>query len=198
MTEASTGLRKALARKAGVSQLSTEELLAQLSDEQKAGLAASLNPAANAGDKPKKASDDEDEDDIETEDDGTKKPKSKKKDDEYMDDKASAAKAATDRSLAVMASEHFAGREKLAATLLGSSMSADEIVTALAAAPKGATPSTDSESDDDAKARADMRAKLAAEQPGNLGADDAPESGAVTNWSDIHAEVAKDRGYAAN
>lgn len=197
MTEASTGLRKALARKAGVSQLSTEDLLAQLSDDQKAGLAAALNPAANAGDKPKKASDDEDEDDMEPEGDG-KKPKSKKKDDEYMDDKALAAKAATDRSLAVMASEHFAGREKLAATLLGSSMSADEIITALAAAPKGATPSADSETDADAKARADMRAKLAADQPGDLGGDDAPEAGAVTDWADIHAEVAKDRGFAAN
>ena len=194
MTEASTGLRKALARKAGVSKLTPEELLAEMSDDQKTALAASLNPAANAGDKPKKASDDEDEDEMEPEGDDNK-PKPKKKDDEYMDDKASAAKAATDRSLAVMASEHFAGREKLAATLLGSSMSADEIITALAAAPK---PSVGANADDeDAKARADMRAKLAADQPGDLGgADDAPESGAVTDWADIHAEVAKDRGYA--
>lgn len=196
MTEASTGLRKALARKAGVSQLSTEELLAQMTDQQKAGLAASLSLAA--GEPSKKAGDKEDEDDIETEDDGTKKPKSKKKDDEYMDDKASAAKAATDRSLAVMASEHFAGREKLAATLLANDkLSAEEINGILAASAPTVSTGASAE-DEESKARADMRSKLAAEQPGNLGGDDAPEAGAFTDWNDIHAEVAKDRGYAAN
>lgn len=203
MTGASEGLRKALVRgqKGSVltlPEMSAEELLAQMTDDQRTALAASLNPAANAGDMPKKASDDEDEDDMETEDDGTKKPKSKKKDDEYMDDKAAAAKAATDRSLAVMASDHFAGREKLAATLLASSMSADEIITALAAAPKGPASGVDADDADDAKARADMRAKLSADQPGELGDDDTPDAGAFTDWASIHAEVAKDRGYATN
>lgn len=194
MTEATKGLRKAIVRNAGVSKLTTEELLAEMTDEQKTAIAASLNPAASAADPAKKCSDDEDEDDMETEDDGTKKPKSKKKDDEYMDDKASAAKAATDRSLAVMASEHFAGREKLAATLLANDkLSADEIVGILAASGTVA-----SEDDADAKARADMRAKIAAEQPGELGDDDTPEAGAFTDWAVIHAEVAKDRGYASN
>lgn len=191
MTEASTGLRKALARKASVSQLTIDELLAQISDDQKAGLAAALNAAANAGDMPKKTGDYEDEDEME---DGKKKPKSKdKKDDENMDDRASAAKAATDRSLAVMASEHFAGREKLAATLLGSSMSSDEIITALAAAPKGTSADADPDSDED-KARANLRKELAANQPGLTGSnDDDLTAEANYGWADIHAEIAKDR-----
>lgn len=191
MTEASTGLRRALARKASVSQLTTDDLLAQMTDDQKAGLAAALNAAANAGDMPKKTGDYEDEDEME---DGKKKPKSKdKKDDENMDDKASAAKAATDRSLAVMASEHFAGREKLAATLLASSMSADDICTALAAAPKGSSANTDAASEED-KARADMRKELAANQPGLTGNDgDDLTAEANYGWADIHAEIAKDR-----
>lgn len=191
MTGASEGLRKALARKASVSQLTIDELLAQISDDQKAGLAAALNAAANAGDMPKKTGDYEDEDEME---DGKKKPKSKdKKDDENMDDRASAAKAATDRSLAVMASEHFAGREKLAATLLGSSMSSDEIITALAAAPKGTSADADPDSDED-KARANLRKELAANQPGLTGNDgDDLTAEANYGWADIHAEIAKDR-----
>jgi hypothetical protein len=195
MTGASEGLRKALVRgqKGSVltlPEMSTEELLAQMTDDQKTALAASLNPAA-AGDMPKKTGDYEDEDEME---DGNKKPKSKdKKDDENMDDKASAAKAATDRSLAVMASEHFAGREKLAATLLGSSMSSDEIITALAAAPKGTSADADPDSDED-KARANLRKELAANQPGLTGNDgDDLTAEANYGWADIHAEIAKDR-----
>lgn len=171
MTEASAGLRKALARNAGVSKLSNDELLASLTDEQKASLAASLAPAAKAD-----AMEPEGEEEME---DGKKKPKSKKKDDEYMEDKESAAKAATDRALAVMASEHFAGREKLAANLLAvDSMSADQIVTALAAAPKAAAPAAAAATaDDDAAAREQMRQNLAAEQPAPTGqaADDTAE-----------------------
>lgn len=48
-------------------------------------------------------------------------------------------KAANDRVKAVLASEHYAGREALATTLLDNdSMSAEQITTALAAAPKAA------------------------------------------------------------
>lgn len=47
--------------------------------------------------------------------------------------------AGTERCLTVMQSEHFAGRESLAAELLGSDMAADRIVGALAKAAKGGT-----------------------------------------------------------
>lgn len=153
MTEASTGLRKALARKAGVSKLTTAELLAEMTEEQKAELAASLAPA-NAPAPAASASDDEDEDDMEM-GDGEKKPKSKKKDDEYMDEDAK-AKAATERAVAVMSSEHVAGRTKLAADLLANDkLSADEIISILAASAPAAP------ADPEAAARAEMQDALA-------------------------------------
>lgn len=201
MTGASEGLRKALVRgqKGSVltlPEMSAEDLLAHMSDDQKTAIAAALAPTPTPA-PAASASDDEDEDDMETEGDGEKKPKSKKKG-TNMNDKESSANAGTQRALAVMASEHFAGREKLAATLLANEkLSADEITNILAASnPAAATPSSD---DDDAKARADMRAKIAAEQPGELGDDDASvTASAAADWDAIHAEVAKDRGYATN
>lgn len=180
MTEASTGLRKALARGQKVTAealaaLSAEELTASLSGlsaEQKAIAAAHLAAEAEPS-----ASDDEDEDDTDTPSMGDKK-KSKDKEKDYMDDKAIAeAKAEVhQRYGTVMASEHYAGREKLAATLLANDkMSADEIVTALAAAAPAAPAKAD-DGDDDAAARAAMRDKLAAEQPGPTGqAADEPD-----------------------
>lgn len=80
MTEASTGLRKALARAGGsvvaIAEMQTEDLLAEMTDEQKAQLADTLSPqisaAVSAADdstamKPKKdgaAEDDGDDDDA--------------------------------------------------------------------------------------------------------------------------------------
>lgn len=187
MTEASTGLRKALARKAGVSQLTTEDLLAQLSDDQKAGLAAALSPAANAGDTPKKATDDEDEDDMETEGDGTKKPKSEKKDDEYMDDEAK-AKAATERAVAVMSNEHAQGRMDAAKMLLANDkLSADEIVTILASTAPTTT------ADPEAAARKEMQDALAEtgapEIEANDGGASKPKANSAGVWDAAYAKV---------
>lgn len=155
MTDASNGLRKALARKAGVSQLSTEELLAEMSEEQKTALAAALVPASPPA-PDSSASDDNDEDDM---GDEQKKPKSKKKGDgEHMEDDANGepakASAETERAVAVMSSEHVAGRTKLAADLLANQkLSADEIIAILASsAPAGADP--------EAGAREEMQAAL--------------------------------------
>lgn len=185
MTEASTGLRKALARGANVSALSPEELLAQMTDEQKTALAASLAPAAKAGEAPKPeadATDDEDEDDLEM---GEKK--SKEKDKEYAaDDKA---KAATDRALAVMSSEHFAGREAQAKTLLANDkLSADEIITMLADLKPAAS------ADPEADARAEMQAALKDNTPSGIEANVAdpkanPAVQAEAVWAHATAKV---------
>lgn len=186
MTEASSGLRKALARGQKVtaealSAMSNDELIAGLSADQKAAVAAAhaaeeADPAAS-----------EAEDDEETDTTMGDKKKSKDKEKDYMDDKAIAeAKAEVhQRYSTVMASEHYAGREKLAATLLANDkMSADEIVTALAAAAPAA-PAKAIDGDDDA-ARAEMREKLAAEQPAATGqaAEDEPSAQADTTLVD--------------
>jgi hypothetical protein len=77
---------------------------------------------------------------------------------------------ATARANTVLACEHYAGREALATTMLANEkLSADEITTMLAAAPKAVGPAaTTAEGDDDA-ARAEMRKNLLAEQPGATG-----------------------------
>lgn len=122
----------------------------------------------------------------------------KKKDKPYMtESEANAAIAAaraegfaeaSARANTVLASEHYAGREALATTLLANDkLSADEIVTALAAAPKAAAPvaPANAEEDDEA-ARAEMRQNLAAEQPAPTGqaAEDLPSAQADTTLVD--------------
>ena len=162
MTEASAGLRKALARNAGVSKLTTEELLAQMSEEQKTALAASIAPppaqaAAEAAAEPEAEAE-------EGEGEGEGDPKSKKKDKEYMGEDAK-AKAATERAVAVMSSEHVAGRTKLAADLLANDkLSADEIISILSAsAPANTTDPEDA-------ARAEMKAALTSAGKSNIAA----------------------------
>lgn len=193
MTEASTGLRKALARKAGVSQLTPEELLAQMSDDQKAAIAASLAPAASAsapaataGDMPPKKDGEDEADDAEA-GDGEKKPKSKDKDDEkYMDEDAK-AKAATARAVAVMSSEHVAGRTKLAADLLANEkLSADEIIGILSAS----APATSTDPED--AARADMQAALKAAGKSGIEANDGgvvTPAAASSVWEKTYAKL---------
>lgn len=178
MTEASLGLRKALARNAGVSKLTNEELLASMSDEQKAAIAASVTPAAKAEEP------EGEEDEME---DGKKKPKSKKKDDEYMDDDAK-AKAATERAVAVLSNGHAQGRMDVATGLLANDkLSADEIITVLAAMAPAEKP------DPEAAARAEMQAALEANGNSEIEANDGgvskPEAKAADVWAAAHAKV---------
>lgn len=129
---------------------------------------AGLRLAARAG-KP----DPEDETMPETDEDEASAGDGKKKEDTMTEPTTEDAIAkarqearaeANARFTSVLASDHYAGREALAQTLLGNDkLSADEIVAALAAAPKAApAPTTDA---DDEAARAEMRNSLAAEQP---------------------------------
>jgi hypothetical protein len=181
MTEASAGLRKALARNAGVSKLTTEELLAQMSEEQKTALAASLAPppaqaAAEAGSEPEAEAEE-----GEAEEEG----KAKKKDKDYMGEDAK-AKAATERAIAVMSSEHVAGRTKLAADLLANDkLSADEIITILSASAPATT------ADPEEAARAEMQAALQAAQNSQVEANDsgAPAAAAGSVWDKSYAKL---------
>lgn len=90
---------------------------------------------------------------------------------------AAATQAATQRFSAVLASEHYAGREKLAQTLLGNeAMSADAIIAALADAPKATTVAaelTDEQKREAAEAagRAEMQAALGETTNSNIDAD---------------------------
>lgn len=121
-------------------------------------------------------------------DDGATPPKGKKKKDEtQMNDEASAAaiaaaeqtgvskgaKAANERFSAVLASEHYAGREKLAHKLLDNfSLSAEDVIGALAEAPKGGAQAE--AADPEAAARQAMQNALAA----SANSDIAPDGGA--------------------
>lgn len=95
------------------------------------------------------------------------------------------------RATTVISSEHYAGRETLAATLLGNAkLTGEEITTALAAAPKAMAASA-TFVDDDATARAEMRASLAAEQPGQTAdAGEVTATAAETNAAAWGAAVA--------
>lgn len=136
--------------------------------------------------------DDEDQDESEA---GKKKDKPYMTEDEHKAALAAARAEANTRMNTVLASEHYSGREKLAANLLANdALSADAIISALSVAAKEG-PAPNAEPDDDA-ARAAMRDKLAAEQPGKTtGEDDGePTPAANHGWESIHAEIEKDRG----
>lgn len=182
MTEASAGLRKALARKAGVSKLTPDELLAEMSDEQKIALAASLTPAANAAEAM------EPEEDEEEMEDGKKKPKTMKKDKNMDEDEDMKAKAATDRAIAVLSHEHAQGRMDVATGLLANDkLSADEIITVLAAMDPAEKP------DPEAAARAEMQAALNdnanSEIEANDGAAPKTKANAANVWDAAYAKV---------
>lgn len=191
MTKASNGLRKALARgQSGtvqtLAEMSNDELLAGLSDEQKTALAASLAPAAVAGGTPEPEAEAEDDGDDAEMGDGKKK-KAKDGEEEYMgDDKA---KAATDRAIAVMSSEHFAGREAQATKLLGNDkLSADEIVSLLANMKPSASV------DGEAAALAEMQAALKDNKPSGIDANGAggqttPAMASADIWAFATAKV---------
>lgn len=80
--------------------------------------------------------------------------------------------AATTRFSAVLGSQHFAGRETLAKTLLATDLSAEQIDVALAAAAPAATVAPVKE-EDDAAARAAMTAAIAENKNSGIQADDA-------------------------
>jgi hypothetical protein len=102
--------------------------------------------------------------------------------------RAEGFKAATERSNTVLASEHYQGREALAKSLLATDLSAEQIVTSLAAAPKiePAAVAADPEAGDDA-ARAEMREAItqnrnSAIEPGQGDGAKSKEQAAASVW----------------
>lgn len=143
--------------------------------------AASAARTTSEGDLP----DDETDPNLPDEEDcsGDPKPKGKKKDKTMTDipkteHEAALAKATAEavaatntRWGAVLASEHYEGRETLALNLLGNAaMSADAITAALAAAPKAAPAAEKIEGDPEAAGREEMK-KALAEAGGNSSID---------------------------
>jgi len=135
---------------------------------------AGLRPASRADSlKPEPEAmmpEEEEAEEAEADEAGNKK-KSKNKEEEYMNENeaaSAAARASTDRAIAVMSSEHFAGREAQAKTLLANDkLSADEIITILAdLAPAEATDAEDG-------ARAEMKAALESASKSDIEANDA-------------------------
>lgn len=186
MTTAAQGVQKALARAGNgvvaVAEMPASDLLAAMSDEQKAALAAELAPSLAAAMMPEKkkkkmegeAEDDGDEDDAEM-------PKKKK---DGMDANASAFAQVHARFQTVMASDHYAGNEALAQQLLGNEkLSAAEITAALATVKKPDQAAANAAAEE--AGRAEMRAALTAA----TGNSDIAASGGGTSTKDTKAEA---------
>lgn len=194
MTTASLGLAAALARTSSgavlaLAELSADELMAQLSDEQKAGLSAALPAAAVAEDMPSKkegCSEDGDEDDIGEDSDPAMKPKS-----EAAADRVKAVAAAVENDPACK------GKAELALSMLAdddyAGLSASGLVKLLGKTPVPGG-SNASDADTEAAARAAMQEAIA--ETGNSKID-ASNGGASTS-QDSDKAVLWDRAIARN
>lgn len=214
MTKASNGLRQALARSASgtvvaLGEMAASDILAGLSDEQKAGILAQLGAApppapaisANAGDPEPDPNDPNEPGEDEKRSKCSESMKDGKCQKCTPDSSASAAAAdpvaqarAEERAryTAVMSSEHYQGREALAAKMLANDkLSADDIIGMLAAAAPGAAGN-----DADAAAGASMLAAMKAfGNPDTTHAGSGkPKAEANHGWGDIHAEIRERRG----
>lgn len=199
MTEASTGLRKALARAGtsviAIAEMQPADILAELSDEQKAALSASLAPPASATASPaaampekKEGCEDEDEDGDQAEDKDKpgKKPMASAEPEDRV--KVVAAAVATDAAckgkaalaLSMLADDDYAGLSGAAMVkLIGKA----PVETAAAADPEDA-------------ARADLRRNLAAEQAASTadqGGDGQLHAEDNHGWSAIHSDLRQRR-----
>jgi len=146
------------------------------------------------------SSDENDQDDENTPDDPTN-PKCKKKDHDMSDEQNAAAlgtakkeghdagfKAANDRMNTVFASEHYAGREAMAAKLLSKpGMSAEDIIDVLADTPKA-----------DKKGLSEEEQRAAAEAAGREVMKDALASGAKNSNIDANDGNKPDSAAAVN
>ena len=99
------------------------------------------------------------------------------------------SKATHERYAAVMASEHYAGRETLALKLLGNDkLGADEIVDALSAADTKPEPEANS-ADPEAAARAEMQAALSQTGNSQIAADGGGANSNKQASSDVWSNV---------
>jgi hypothetical protein len=156
------------------------------------------------------------DEEMDDEEDCESSPASKKKEPKMNDDKTAAAidaarkeghdagfKAASDRFNAVMASEHYEGREAQAKAMLGkTALAASDIIELLAAAPKAAPTASDDaavKEAAEAAARAEMQASIAQTGNSNIdaGNDAAPDKDAAISagYDRAVAKVNKLNGY---
>lgn len=187
MTQASTGLAKALARGGKVlslAEMTAEDVLAGMSEAEKAKLFAAAPKASAAHPEPDNQEPDGDPDDSKCSKcgDPMKDGKcSKCSPDSKADAEASAFAAANARALAVMGGEHFASNPDLARAMLANDkLSADEINGFMAIAAAGAP--KPSQEDIEAAQRAAMQAELAKGGNSNI---DAGNGGAGANASQV-------------
>lgn len=112
--------------------------------------------------------------------------------------RAEATATANARFSTVLASEHYAGREALAKTLLATDLTADAIVTALAAS--NPPPAAATTTDPDAAARAEMRDALAesgnSKIDANAGGKPAAEADTGAVWDRAIANITPARKTA--
>lgn len=99
-------------------------------------------------------------------------------------------KTANDRMNAVFSSEHYAGREQLAHTMLGKKMSAEDIIEVLASAPKIEAVETDpAKTEAAAEAAARDEAKKAIAATGNSNLDATGGSGTTTTDAQASSQI---------
>lgn len=197
MTTASKGLAAALARTSSgavlaLAELSADELMAQLSDEQKAGLSAALPapaPSASAEDMPSKkdnCSEDGDEDDLGEDSDPAPKPKSEASTDRVKAvasavENDPACKSKAELALSMLADDDYAG------------LSASGLVKLLGKTPVPGG-SNASDADTDAAARAAMQEAIA--ETGNSKID--ASNGGASPTQASNASALWDRAIALN
>jgi len=208
MTVASTGLLKGFVRAGNgvttIAELQTDDLLAEMTDEQKAAIAATLAPTAAASAeaemKPGKEKGSEDGDDDDKGGDSDPEDKMEGKD-------GASANASTDRVKAVAAAvatnPNCKGKAELALSMLAdddfAGLSASGLVKLLGKTPATTSASAAAGVDPEAAARAEMRAAI--DETGNSNID-AGNGGASANkpnpsagWARATARVNSLRGF---
>jgi hypothetical protein len=180
MTTAAAGVQKALARAGSsvvaIAEMTAEDLIAQMSDDQKAAVSATLTPTASAETKPKKGDCSGSDDEVESPDMNTNDHAASAADARV---KAVAAAVATndackgkaDLALSMLADEDFAG------------LSANALIKIVAQTP---TPgSASAEVDGESAARAEMRAAIAETANSNIAANGAPAPDAAARSASV-------------
>lgn len=200
MTTAAKGVQKALARAGSsvlaIAEMTAEDLIAQMTDDQKAGISAALAPAGNAAEhkEPDQMEPDGDPDDENCED-GDKTAAKKKP---ACDDGASAADPRVKAVAAAVAKDPACkGKADLALSMLAdddyAALSASGIIKLLGKTPASSASDTDPE----AAARAEMKAALdetknsSADANSGGGTDKAKASAGA--WDRVYADLSPNK-----
>ncbi len=144
-----------------------------------AGLSQALKPQGRNSPAPEELPDEDDGMEPESQDDEEEKTMTTETPVEQTEAYQAGYAAANARFTAVLASEHYAGREATAQKLLGKAMSADDIIDVLASTPAAAVSATSAEAAEVA-ARDEMRGAIGANVNSGVtpGAADAPATDA--------------------